>query len=520
MRDSTVFDDAVATQDTVTQLVAAMRKVARLVPGAKSVIERVAQLDYSKPGKPDIDWDDADAKQNLVSDLVTDALAVLGELCGQDAPHREEAAADAVGLLALVAGQDVEPADGSEGTDGRWRIARRVAPDRVISTVDPQARHTRKSKSTRRDGFRGHVSTEPETGLITDAELTSAAGEEGSDPVVGQQMIARDRFHRPETETPQPDTGGDAAPADEHEADQSGGDEAVAEPPAAAAGDSGEIATAGTDSARRPPRPARRCGPAGVRRLGLRHRSRPRRLSGRRVHTVIKPKPLRPAVPGGFTLDDFTIEPAGAVTCPAGHTRPMSPKRTVTFGRLCVGCPLRQRCSAAADGRSMSIHPHEQLLRAARAQARTPRFKQDYPTRSRGADHCLGRHPTRRITLRYLGVAKNHAWLRNRTAAINLRTLVNAGLTRHDGAGPWPDGQHRSGALDRDPAHAQLVSAGRTTTLSTNKVRPTAAETALSAFFPPVPHSLFRGVLDEVIPHQLRHTFATALVNSAARCRR
>ena len=152
----------------------------------------------------DIDWDDADAKQNLVLDLVTDALAVLGGLCGEDAPHWEEPAADAVGLLALVAERGVEPADGSDGTDGRWRIARRVAPDRVISTVDPEARHTRKSKSTRRDGFRGHVSVEPETGLITDAELTSAAGEEGSDPVVGQQMIARDRFHRPVTQSPQP----------------------------------------------------------------------------------------------------------------------------------------------------------------------------------------------------------------------------------------------------------------------------------------------------------------------------
>ena len=152
---------------------------------------------------------------------------------------------------------------------------------------------------------------------------------------------------------------------------------------------------------------------------------------------MIKPKPLRPAVPGGFTLDDFSIdEPAGAVTCPAGHTRLMSPKRTVTFGRLCVGCPLRQRCSTAADGRSMSIHPHEQLLRAARAQARTPEFKQDYPTRS-SVERIIAWVATqrgRRITLRYLGVAKNHAGLRNRAAAINLRTLVNAGLTRRDGA--------------------------------------------------------------------------------------
>ena len=49
-------------------------------------------------------------------------------------------------LLALVAGQDVEPAEGSDGTDGRWRIARKVAEDRVVSTVDPEARHTRKSR--------------------------------------------------------------------------------------------------------------------------------------------------------------------------------------------------------------------------------------------------------------------------------------------------------------------------------------------------------------------------------------
>ena len=223
--DSTVFDDAVATQDTVTQLVAAMRKVARLVPGAQSVIEGVTRLDYSTPGKPDIDWDDPQAKAALVSDLVTDVLAVLAELCAEDAPHRDGPAADALGLLALVAGQDVEPAEGSDGTDGRWRIARRVAPDRVISTVDPAARHTRKSKSNRKDGFRGHVSAEPETGLITDAELTSAAGDAGSDPVVGQQMIARDRFHRPEAETAHPDAGGDVAPADEPRADQPGGGE-------------------------------------------------------------------------------------------------------------------------------------------------------------------------------------------------------------------------------------------------------------------------------------------------------
>jgi hypothetical protein len=117
--DSTVLDDAVATRDTVTLLVSATRKVARLVPGATEVIARVCKLDYSRPGKPAIDWDDPDAKQSLVSDMAGDALAVLDELTGDGASERTDAQADALGLLALVAGQDVEPAEGSDGTDGR-----------------------------------------------------------------------------------------------------------------------------------------------------------------------------------------------------------------------------------------------------------------------------------------------------------------------------------------------------------------------------------------------------------------
>jgi hypothetical protein len=103
--DSTVFDDAVATQDTVTLLVAAIGEVARTVPDAGQVIDQVCVLDYSRVGKPDIDWDDPAAKAGLVARLVADALAVLAVLCGPDAPERADAAADALGLLALVAGR-------------------------------------------------------------------------------------------------------------------------------------------------------------------------------------------------------------------------------------------------------------------------------------------------------------------------------------------------------------------------------------------------------------------------------
>jgi Transposase DDE domain len=81
----------------------------------------------------------------------------------------DEAQTDAVALLALVAGQDVEPGDGP----GKWRIARQTAPDRVISTVDPESRHVHKTQHAYRDGYKAHIAAEPDTGLITACALTA-----------------------------------------------------------------------------------------------------------------------------------------------------------------------------------------------------------------------------------------------------------------------------------------------------------------------------------------------------------
>ena len=231
--------------------------------------------DYSQPGKPRIDWDDPAAKDALVSALVNDANALVAALEDRDL---DEQAASAVALLALVAGQDVEPAEGSDGTDGRWRIARKVAEDRVISVNDPDARHTRKSPEARRDGYRAHVAAEPATGLITDEQLTRAAGPDNSDAAVAaRQMIARE-----------------AAPAEVY------GDSAYG---------TGDLRAA---------------------------------LTGAGHQLVIKPGPLKPAVEGGFTTDDFTVdETAGTVTCPAGVTRPITARRAVIFGAACRTCPLR-----------------------------------------------------------------------------------------------------------------------------------------------------------------------------------
>jgi IS5 family transposase len=163
--DSTLLDDAVATQDTVTQLTSVIRRVRYQIPAAAAV--SVSAHDYDQAGKPVCAWDDPVARDELVTGLVNDALAILGAVDDLDLDDDQ---AGLVGLLALVAGQDVEPGD----EEGTWRIFEGTVKDRVISTVDPETRHMHKSRSSYRDGYKAHIAVEPETGIITACDLTPA----------------------------------------------------------------------------------------------------------------------------------------------------------------------------------------------------------------------------------------------------------------------------------------------------------------------------------------------------------
>jgi hypothetical protein len=161
-------------------------------------------------------------------------------------------------------------------------------------------------------------------------------------------------------------------------------------------------------------------------------------LGGAGHTAVIKPWPLRPAVEGGFTLDDFTAdENAATVTCPAGLTRRITARRNVTFGAACRGCPLRARCTANKHGRALILHPHDALLRAARHDwATQPGLREDYRKYRPNVERVISQvasHGGRRLKLRYRGTTRNNAWLKNRTAALNLRNLLARGLTRHNG---------------------------------------------------------------------------------------
>lgn len=356
--DSTLLDDAVATQDTVTQLVSMIRRVRKAIPAADTV--EVSAHDYDSPGKPACAWDDPAARDELVTGLVNDALAILAAVEGVDLDDEQQ---QLVALLALVAGQDVEP-DPERG-EGRWRIARGVASERVISTVDPESRHMHKSRSSYRDGYKAHVAVEPDTGIITGCDLTPA--NEGDGPI-GARLL--------ESEEP--------------------GLEVLAD----SAYGSGPVRAAladGDHTAIIKPWP-----------LG-----RNPNLGSDQFHR------------DDFVID----YQARTVTCPEGQTVHISAHGNATFGIRCRACPSRHRCTSAANGRGFHVDGHDELLAAARADWRAGTHLADYRQHRPMVERTIAwlvANGHRRA--RFRGVERNRLGLSHRAAALNLRRLLNLGL--------------------------------------------------------------------------------------------
>lgn len=379
--DSTPLYDAVATMDTVTLVRSAIRGVLAEAaderePALRAVLRR--DDDYRTGGKPACDWEDPDARVALVDALAHDGQALLETLEGAPLPPP---LAEAATLLATVLGQDLE-----EGADGRIRIARRVARDRVISTVDPEARHGHKTNAHAFDGYKGHVALDPDAELVTATAVTPGnAGDAGVVP----ELLA-DEF-----------AAGDAAPTDP---------EAPADPPLTVYGDSayGTGAVLGT-------------------------------LDAHQAVSRCKVQPSH-ALPGRFSKDDFTVDlTARTVTCPAGRVARLGGngrESLAHFGRACVACPLATRCTSARRGRTIAVGPHETLLVAGRAAARDPAWRDDYratrPKVERRIAHLMRRrHGGRRARVRgRLRVGADFALL---AAAVNLARLAVLGLSRSGG---------------------------------------------------------------------------------------
>jgi Transposase DDE domain/Transposase domain (DUF772) len=384
--DSAPLEDAVATQDTVTMIRGAIRGLLRACPPplARTVragLER--DDDYTTPGKPACDWDDAVARAALVDGLVRDGYRALHALRGQVLDERVGQAAE---LLATVVGQDIEETD-----DGRFQLFEGVAVDRVISVVDPEARHGHKTAAHRFDGYKGHLAIDPDSEIVTAAQASAAAT---PDAEVAEALLA----DLPDGDTTDGDTTGGAQ---------------LAQPEVY--GDSAY----GTATHL-----------AALDQRGLRAM----------VATQI------PTAPGGrMGKDRFHVDlAAGIVTCPARLTVPIIPARRgggrARFGRACMVCPLRQGCTTSARGRVVSVHVLEAELAAARARQHDPAWRADYratrPKVERKLGHLLRRrHGGRRARVRGL-VRVDQDWrLLAVAAAANLARLAVLGL-RHAG-GRW-----------------------------------------------------------------------------------
>ena len=448
--DSTPLYDAVATMDTVTLIRSAIRgllKVAEPALGAELRSVMTSGDDYASASKPHIDWDDTDARAALIDSRSCDGYACLMHLDGR---VLDDEVADAAVLLATVMGQDLDEAD------GKFFIARGVAKDRVISTVDPTARHGHKTSARGYDGHKAHVATDPDSEIITATKVTPAnAGDASVAEELIEDLIAEAAYKKAtaNSATNEDATGDDATNAVATDADDDAADavatddgpsvevpaemydDIVADTEASAAADAAEDVAADEE--------AKTTEPTVYGDAAYGTGAFQSRLEGAGILSGCKTQP--PVAPGGrYAKDRFGIDlDAGTVTCPndvvVSIRRNSDGGGTASFAGACATCPLRAGCTNSPNGRTVSVGPHEAVLARARAAQADPAWKADYratrPKVERKFGHLMARkHGGRHARVR--GTPKIDADFNLLAAAVNLARLGVLGL-RSTTAGGW-----------------------------------------------------------------------------------
>jgi hypothetical protein len=421
--DSTPLYDAVATMDTVTLVRSAIRGLLKAAEaGLEAELRAVLTRDddYTAAGKPSCDYDDADARVELIDALARDGKALLGVLEGRELP---EALAQAGELLATVLGQDLDQ-DGS----GVFRIARRVAKDRVISTVDPEARHGHKTAARSFDGFKGHVGIDPDSEIITATTVTPG---NAGDACAAEDLITDLLNTAADTGT---DTDAGHADTDTGRDADAGTDGGHADAGSGRSGDGGD--ERGGDE-RGEGEPAAVVYGDNAYGTGQLHD----RLEQAGIESRCKTQ--QPVAAGGlFAKDRFGIDlDRDTVQCPAGHTAPIRRAKatgTASFFPFCTHCPLRAQCTTAPDGRTISVGAYERQLAAARARQQHPDWVADYratrPKVERKIGHLMRRHHGGRRA-RVRGTTKIAADFALLAAAVNLKRLAVLNVVSVAGTG-------------------------------------------------------------------------------------
>ncbi len=366
--DSTGVADSVLTQDTITLIRSQIRRclgvLAGIDAGAAAVLAGLlSRDDYDRGAKPQIMWADPCARAALVAELFGDADTVIG-FCAR---FGDPGLGAAVELLRVVAGQDIEIAADADGAQTP-RIAQRVAPGRVISTVDPDARHGHRSRTDRYDGYKLHVSADVDSDLICSATATLATTHDAAvigdlidaDPVPVAEIIADTHYGSGPTRQAMADRGIDlVAPAQ----------------PIPTRGDM--LTKADFD----------------------------------------------------IDIDTATITCPAGNTKPIPPPRDAK-RRQVRFDKTeCGTCDLKPRCTTREGGRIIEINPYEELLAPARAQRHEPEFLSRYRLRTQ-AERKIAQIKSRTKRVPWRGLNKANLWLDLRIAALNLDRAGRLGIIR------------------------------------------------------------------------------------------
>lgn len=364
--DSTPMLGAAATQDTVRLVRHGVRKLIDAVTAADQdagqALDDGLEFDYARPGeKPDCRWREKAERERMLTRVAEDAERALEAVEGVKSLLEQDAVKAAHDLLRELIGQDFDIDDG-----GVPRLHRGTRSGRILSTVDTEMRHGRKSASQRFDGYKLSASvTNSDAPLITAVHV--AAGSETDGPQAKHLIDAQPPQHRPERVL---------------------GDTAYGNGPVRA------------------------------------------ELAERQVEVLanVPEGKVEAAVLGkqdfGIDLD------ASTVTCPNGQTVPIWTTAKDYSGAsftaaMCRDCPVKERCCPGRPRRQIRIMEHEHLLQAGREMLNDPERSEHLRRTRPRIERLLGlltnRYGARKS--RYIGSAKARLQAAWAAALVNLNPI-------------------------------------------------------------------------------------------------
>jgi transposase len=366
--DSTPMLGAAATQDTVRLVRHGVRKLIDAVtvadPDAGERLDAGLEFDYERPGeKPDCRWREKAERERMLTRVARDAERALEAVEQAEGLLDDKAVTAAHGLLRELIGQDFDI-----DQDGVPRLHRGTRSDRIISTVDPEMRHGRKSSQQRFDGYKLHAAaangSEP---LITAVHVTAAGEQDGPQ---AKHLI-------------------DAQPPD-RQPRRVLGDTAYGNGPVRA-----ELADREVEVLAQVPE-----GTVDEGRLGKRE----------------------------FHVDLA----ADTVSCPGGHTVAINTSKTGFRGAnfataMCRDCPLKPRCCPTKPRRYIRLQDHEGLLQAGRRALADPTAAEHLRRCRPRIERLLGllAHHYGARTSRYIGSAKARLQAVWAAALVNLNPIAH-----------------------------------------------------------------------------------------------